>query len=105
MGRRFQPVCSDVELFIWLYFHSDSWFSVGSALGSFSNYCDKIYITKFAIFTLFPFLSAHTTQWHELHLRCCAIITTVYPRHFQQPKQKLNPLRIIAMDSFKIICG
>lgn len=55
MGRRFQPVCSDVELFIWLYFHSDSWFSVGSALGSFSNYCDKIYITKFAIFTFFLF--------------------------------------------------
>lgn len=76
-GRRFQPVLSDRKSFIWVYFHSDSCFSVESAVDYFSSYCDQIYITKFAIFTIFLFLSAHTTQWHELHSQCHASISTV----------------------------
>lgn len=35
VGRSSQAVFSDAKLFIWLYFHSDSWFSVGCVMGFF----------------------------------------------------------------------
>lgn len=37
-------------LFIWLYFESDSWFSIGSAMGFFPNYCGKTHTVKICYF-------------------------------------------------------
>ena len=72
---------SDTRVHPWFCLHSDSCFSIGSALGSFCNYCDKI--QKHASFPLFNGVQFTGTNYiHSLlwSLPLCLAKTFSSPR-------------------------